>query len=82
MWWDTRLMRSQKHHFASRILRCVTVALVAAFSTPAFAQSDIQAVVLKHLKTSREFTLKVADQMPESVSQSGGVESPGAPVTP
>ena len=59
-------MRSKKHYFASRILRCVTVALVAAFSTPAFAQSDIQAVVLKHLKTSREFTLKVADQMPES----------------
>jgi hypothetical protein len=44
----------------------VTFALVAAVSTPAFAQSDVQAVVLKHLKTSREFTLKVANQMPES----------------
>jgi uncharacterized damage-inducible protein DinB len=59
-------MRSEQHHFASRRVRCVIFALVAAFSTPAFAQSDVQAVVLKHLKTSREFTLKVADQMPES----------------
>lgn len=44
----------------------MTIALMAAFATPAFAQSDVQAAVLKHLKTSREFTLKVADQMPES----------------
>ena len=31
-----------------------------------FAQSDIKSLVLKHLKTSREFTLKVAEQMPEA----------------
>jgi uncharacterized damage-inducible protein DinB len=59
-------MRSKDHHFADRIVRCVTIALMAALATPAFAQSDAQAAVLKHLKTSREFTLKVADQMPES----------------
>ena len=31
-----------------------------------FAQVDIKAAVVKHLKTSRDFTLKVADQMPEA----------------
>ena len=45
----------------------VTIALMAAFATAAFAQSDVQAPLLKHLKTSRDFTLKVADQMPEPV---------------
>ena len=39
---------------------------MVASATPAFAQSDVQALLLKHLKTSRDFTLKVADQMPES----------------
>ena len=59
-------MRSEQHRFATRNVYCVTIALMAAFATQAFAQSDVQAVVLKHMKTSREFTLKVADQMPES----------------
>ncbi len=59
-------MPSEQHYVAIQRFRCAAFALVAAFSTPAFAQSDVQAVVLKHLKTSREFTLKVADQMPES----------------
>ena len=40
--------------------------LIASSAVPAFAQVDVKAAVLKHLKTSREFTLKVADQMPES----------------
>ena len=40
------------------------VALAAAVTMPALAQTDVKAVVLKHLKTSRDFTLKVADQMP------------------
>ncbi|MBZ5592102.1 MAG: DinB family protein [Acidobacteriia bacterium] len=40
--------------------------LIAALGAPAFAQSDVKATVLKHLKTSRDFTLKVAEQMPES----------------
>jgi uncharacterized damage-inducible protein DinB len=30
------------------------------------AQEDIKAAVLRHLQTSRDFTLKVADQMPAS----------------
>jgi len=59
-------MPSEQHYSAIQRFRCVAFALVAAFSTPAFAQSDVQAVVLKHLKTSREFTLNVAEQMPES----------------
>src|SRR5687768_8433172 len=33
---------------------------------PARAQADLKAIVLKHLTTSRDFTLKVADQMPEA----------------
>ena len=59
-------MRSQQNHFAGRIVRCVTIALMAAWAMPAFAQTDVQAAFLKHLKTSRDFTLKVADQMPEA----------------
>jgi len=48
--------------------RSITLLLaVAAIATvPAFADTDVKAIVLKHLKTSRDFTLKVAAQMPES----------------
>src|ERR1700724_3611036 len=53
-------MLSKHHHFAG------LMALIAAAAAPAFAQVDIKAVVVKHLKTSRDFTLKVADQMPEA----------------
>ncbi len=45
------------------ILVCVGLFLA---NQPAHAQVDIKAVVLKHLTTSRDFTLKVADQMPEA----------------
>src|SRR6186997_2366744 len=38
--------------------------LVAA--RPVGAQTNIAALVVKHLNTSRDFTLKVADQMPEA----------------
>ncbi|HYV62039.1 MAG TPA: DinB family protein [Bryobacteraceae bacterium] len=41
-------------------------ACLALAGLPAFAQVDIKAVVVKHLKTSRDFTLKVAEQMPEA----------------
>jgi len=41
-------------------------AVAATATIPAFAQTDVKAIVLKHLKTSRDFTLKVAAQMPES----------------
>jgi uncharacterized damage-inducible protein DinB len=44
----------------------VFLALVSAAAMPALAQNDVKATILKHLKTSREFTLKVAEQMPES----------------
>lgn len=39
--------------------------VLAIASSHAFAQ-DIKATYLKHLKTSKEFTLKVAGQMPEA----------------
>jgi uncharacterized damage-inducible protein DinB len=44
----------------------LVLALVFSASLPLAAQSDVKAIVLKHLKTSRDFTLKVAGQMPES----------------
>lgn len=43
-----------------------TIACVALASIPAFAQADVKAAIVKHLKTSRDFTLKVADQMPDA----------------
>src|ERR1700681_642067 len=52
---------------ASRFLiHRTTIACIALAGLPAFAQTDIKAAVLKHLKTSRDFTLKVADQMPDA----------------
>jgi len=45
------------------ILACACV-LFATQS--ASAQTDIKAIVVKHLTTSRDFTMKVADQMPEA----------------
>lgn len=43
------------------IIACIVLA-----GLPAFAQTDVKAALLKHLKTSRDFTLKVAEQMPEA----------------
>src|SRR6202044_953520 len=42
------------------------LALLSAATMPVVAQTDVKAIVLKHLKTSRDFTLKVAEQMPEA----------------
>jgi len=42
---------------------CVCVLFV---NQPASAQTDIRDIVVKHLTTSRDFTLKVADQMPDA----------------
>src|SRR3984893_7769171 len=42
------------------------LALATIASLPLAAQSDVKSIVLKHLKISRDFTLKVAGQMPES----------------
>lgn len=53
-------------------MRQILITLLAATTiAPAFSQElsgagDIKAVVLKHLKTSEEFTVKVAEAMPES----------------
>jgi len=55
----TRRMRSKLYHFVGLIV-------IAGAAAPAFAQMDVKAVVLRHLQNSRDFTLKVADQMPES----------------
>ena len=59
-------MPSKNSSFASVVILRLTIVLIASSAVPAFAQVDVKAAVLKHLKTSREFTLKVADQMPES----------------
>jgi uncharacterized damage-inducible protein DinB len=44
---------------------CLMV-VVAALCAPAFAQNDPAAMFVKHLKISRDFTLKVANAMPEA----------------
>src|ERR1700748_3856705 len=59
-------MHPKLSRFANFIIVLVAIGFVAGSPTPSFAQVDIKAVVVKHLKTSRDFTLKVADQMPES----------------
>ena len=41
-------------------------ACVLLVNQPASAQTDMSAIIVKHLTTSRDFTLKVADQMPEA----------------
>src|SRR5579863_8521393 len=51
---------------AARSLIYTTIACIALTGLPAFGQIDVKAAFLKHLKTSRDFTLKVADQMPEA----------------
>jgi uncharacterized damage-inducible protein DinB len=45
------------------VFACASLLLVAH---QARAQADLKAIVLKHLTTSRDFTMKVADQMPEA----------------
>src|SRR5437764_7302968 len=40
--------------------------MVACLAAQMPAQDDLKTTVLKHLKTSRDFTLKIADQMPAS----------------
>jgi uncharacterized damage-inducible protein DinB len=58
-------MRFENHH-AGRFSGLVAIALMAALAMPVSAQGDAKTAVLKHLKTSRDFTLKVAGQMPEA----------------
>jgi uncharacterized damage-inducible protein DinB len=59
-------MLSKHHNLAGVVIPLVAIGLIAATPTPGLAQTDVKALVLKHLKTSRDFTLKVAEQMPES----------------
>ncbi len=44
----------------------VIAALLLAAALPALSQQDLKADVLKHLKTSEDFTVKVAEAMPEA----------------
>jgi uncharacterized damage-inducible protein DinB len=46
-------------------MRIIAAALLLVSAFPALAQ-DAKATFLKHLKTSRDFTLKVAEAMPEA----------------
>ena len=55
------LIMLSKHQRSAAILAFTVLA-----AAPAFAQTDLKSTLLKHIKTSREFTLKVADQMPEA----------------
>jgi len=43
-----------------------TLAYIALASIPAFAQTVAKAAIVRHLQTSRDFTLQVAEQMPEA----------------
>jgi uncharacterized damage-inducible protein DinB len=46
---------------------CCLAVLASLIAVPAFSQiGDLRTDVLKHLKTSRDFTVKVAEAMPES----------------
>jgi len=49
---------------AMRTALTLLPALIALAAIPAAAQSPFQAAVVKHLTTSRDFTLKVAQAMP------------------
>lgn len=44
----------------------VLLPILAALAMPALGQTTFQAEIVKHLTTSRDFTLKVADAMPAS----------------
>ena len=52
--------------FQSRRYLPLLIALGTVAASQGWAQTDIKSDFVKHLKTSRDFTLKVAAQMPES----------------
>jgi len=52
---------ASRFHLSTSTIACIVLA-----GLPAFAQTDVKAALVKHLTTSRDFTLKVADQMPEA----------------
>jgi len=46
---------------------CCLAVLASLIAIPAFSQNcDLKTAVLNHLKTSRDFTVKVAEAMPEN----------------
>src|SRR5262249_13445455 len=49
-----------------RSLTCTLACVGLLVALPAAAQDNVAAIVAKHLAISRDFTLKVADQMPDA----------------
>jgi|SRR5689334_13593124 len=47
------------------VVQTTVLTCFAALALPALAQTDTKAILVKHLTISRDFTLKVADQMPD-----------------
>ena len=48
------------------LISTLACAMLLLTGQPASAQADLKAIVVKHLTTSRNFSLKVAEQMPEA----------------
>jgi uncharacterized damage-inducible protein DinB len=44
----------------------ITIAGIVLAGLPVFAQTDVKAALVKHLTISRDFTLRVAEQMPDA----------------
>ena len=63
--WPILILMISKHSQVARTVSRFAVLLAAVAAVPAFAQMDTTAIFVKHLKTSRDFTLKVAGQMPD-----------------
>ena len=57
---------TDSHNLMNKILLALSL-LATTVAAPAFAQqADVKATILKRFKTSRDFTLKVAEAMPAS----------------
>ena len=56
--------RTERIAVQHRLAVWVLLAILAALAMPASGQTTFQTEVVKHLTTSRDFTLKVADAMP------------------
>lgn len=48
------------------VIPTLACAMLLLAGQPVRAQADLKAIVVKHLTTSRDFSLKVAEQMPEA----------------
>src|SRR5215469_4646895 len=58
------LTHSLSHALSKSQRRALTLAVCVSIALPLAAQAIFQSVVAKHLATSRDFTLKVAEEMP------------------